>query len=78
MQPNPTKGAIQLVLEPERTATYQLFIQNALGQTVSQRSLAIHSGLNTIDLNMNDYAAGIYWLVIDDGQQQVTKKVVKD
>ena len=75
--PNPTNAELNIQLENTTTAQYQLRLMNVLGETVQNQTVLLNQGSNFLQINLNDYQKGVYFLVIDNGESQQTVKVMK-
>lgn len=75
--PNPTSAELNIQLENTTTAQYQLRLMNVLGETVHNQTVLLNQGANFLQINLNDYQKGVYFLVIDNGESQQTVKVMK-
>tara|TARA_Y100000782_G_scaffold115484_1_gene159036 strand:- start:2978 stop:6289 length:3312 start_codon:yes stop_codon:yes gene_type:complete len=73
--PNPTSSSLTLQIDDyDSEATYKGLLMNAMGQVV--RSQTITTPTTVLDLS--DYPAGIYFLVINDGTQSQTVRISKN
>lgn len=77
--PNPTKDAYQFRLESTQAQNGQATLYNVLGEAVSQTTLNLTTGVNTIQQNTNAQAVGVYFLEIalEDGTR-FSSKIVKE
>ena len=76
--PNPASASFRVLLPVQRTATaVELTLTNALGQTVTQRSLRTAAGqaLDT-EVDVRGLATGVYALRLNVGGTLITRKVV--
>ncbi|OAB80177.1 M4 family metallopeptidase [Cochleicola gelatinilyticus] len=71
MYPNPASTYITIELLDNREATYEIF--NVLGQQVSNGMLD-----RTATINVNNLAAGLYLVKINDGQKDLIQRFVKN
>ena len=70
--PNPTDGLI--TLEFDKQKTYNVTITDMTGKVLLRQVIADQIG----QLDISSYATGIYMLIIDDGKQKTTIRVVKN
>ena len=63
-------------LSSEKPGTIQLKLNNILGKTIFSGSIQINNG-SDYQLNLMNLPDGIYFLVIEGNDEQVTKKLVK-
>lgn len=77
LAPNPAREQIQLSWQFEASEQLQLFIYDALGHLKGQKLLPNHPGLaNTYALTIQDWESGLYYLVLSDGLQLKTQKLI--
>ncbi|MEL6842345.1 MAG: T9SS type A sorting domain-containing protein, partial [Bacteroidota bacterium] len=74
--PNPAKDLVSLRFKQKEARTIQLKVMNAMGQAVLQTRFAGQIGENQYDLNISDLAVGAYFVVINDGYQTQTKRLL--
>lgn len=73
--PNPTNGFITIELEADSDNTQKLLVTDALGKSVLQKDIAPRTRSTNVDIT--SYQKGLYYVVVQDGDQRVVKKVVK-
>lgn len=74
--PNPSQGKFTLAYESENTGYYFIEISNTLGKVIKTESWQISNGKNRIELNLEDYGKGMYFISIIGQGGQVAKRVV--
>ena len=74
VSPNPNNGSFTLTLDTENNQATDIFVYDALGNTVYQAS-DVKSPINNIDISKE--AKGIYLVRVQKGNEQFLKKVVK-
>ena len=74
--PNPvsTHASIEFVTI-SKTVIIDIF--NQQGQLILQREIASDDGLNNLDLDMSNFARGIYFLNMNDGRTSIQQKFIK-
>jgi len=70
--PNPTMGAFTLEFDTEKT--YHLTITDMNGKVLSRQTVA--DRIN--QMNIHNFAVGVYLLIIDDGKRQTIMRIVKE
>ncbi len=70
--PNPVKDV--LFVKTKKPLRH-ISVRNVAGITVKE--LEAFSATNIYEINFTDLASGIYFIIFDDGQNQVIKKVIK-
>ena len=76
--PNPTseKAIISLISSTGEKANYSLF--DAQGKLIEEKILDIHSGINTLEINVNQLhlSKGVYFIKLVAKGKSITKKLV--
>ncbi len=73
--PNPTNGYVTIQLEVENDNAQHLFVTDALGRTILQKDIAPRATSTNVDIST--YQKGLYYVVVQAGDQRVVKKIVK-
>jgi hypothetical protein len=76
--PNPTRNNMTIELNALEAAEVELQVFNVLGQSLQRINLQVQVGLNRWELNMQDYASGMYILALKQGSWQQLQKIVKE
>jgi hypothetical protein len=74
--PDPLFSSATLSFNALKNAHYQLRISNLLGNIVSVKELQVNAGRNTALIERNSHAAGIYFMILSDGKNAMTRKFV--
>ena len=73
--PNPSTGIINLQFELEQTQDISIQVVNLLGdEVISQELSSVHDQL--IEINLQDLATGIYYLILQSEGEMLTKKLL--
>ena len=76
--PNPAneKATISLISNSNEKINYTLF--DALGKLIEERELNIITGINTLDINVNQLqlSKGVYFIKLISSGKQITKKLI--
>jgi len=75
--PNPGEGAVWVELENEWKGTLQVRLFNSLGQQVMNRVVSKDQALLREELDIRSLASGVYQLSLSNGQQLVSRTVVR-
>ena len=75
--PNPVTSTVQLLIGCKQDANATLKLVDVLGRTAFTQQTKLASGQNTLEINMETMAAGVYQLVIQTGSSQLGYKLVK-
>ncbi|MCH8318557.1 MAG: T9SS type A sorting domain-containing protein, partial [Bacteroidetes bacterium] len=74
--PNPASAKVYVELTGwGASATITLF--NVIGQVLSREDVSLNSGKNTVELDLNSYPKGLYFIRIDSEKFRETKRVSK-
>lgn len=70
--PNPASSTLNLVVNAPVKETVTLLLSDALGRSVKSRRKVVEAGANTVDVNLSDVKAGVYFIkVIADADGSV-------
>lgn len=76
--PNPFTQQTTIPFTLPNAAQVNFFIMDAMGHIVHRDQRFFQSGNQSITINMDDYAAGVYYYGIEvDGQRQMRKMILK-
>jgi Secretion system C-terminal sorting domain len=77
--PNPTTGKTTLTLNLKQDARATITVRNVLGQEVLRLPAnALHTGLNTVNLDLSAQGAGVYFYTVSSDKFTLTQRVVKN
>jgi len=77
VSPNPTTGVTNISLNLTQNTDVNVSLTNAMGQEVKAYTFNnVNAGENTLNLNISDYAEGVYFFNIKTNEGSVTKKVI--
>ena len=74
--PNPSSGDAVLEFQSELPFSSKLQLFNALGELKSEKELSLHQGENKIKLDLNGFAAGLYYVSIRYGNSGISRKLI--
>lgn len=74
--PNPTSGKLNIDVKFDRNSEYNVEISNVIGQVVFSKSGILNAGDNKINMNLNEFENGIYFLTFSVDSQKLTKKLI--
>ncbi len=74
--PNPAQDQVNLALETKLLQSISLEAFNALGQCIWQEEIQPLSKQHFHQLHTEDWEAGVYWIKIQQGNQQQTSSVI--
>ncbi len=73
--PNPTNGRFTIDISSSNKNVQSLLVSDALGRIIIQRD--IDSFTESIDMDISEYQKGIYYIVLQSGDERTLKKIVK-
>ncbi len=76
--PVPVVDNLEIVFSSNTDATASLTVYDAVGRLMMNKTVATNNGINNVDINVADFAAGVYFLNINQGDRVVTEKFVKE
>jgi PKD repeat protein len=68
LYPNPTTDNATLVVEASKTSQLSLTVVNMVGQVVGSQTINAYAGKNTVQVNTDNLAQGVYTLVLRDSK----------
>ncbi|MFZ4783923.1 MAG: fibronectin type III domain-containing protein [Flavobacteriales bacterium] len=75
--PNPTSEDVDVVFNASTDATVNIAIFDLMGREVYSTKMAAITGVNKTNIEMSTYAPGYYTLVILNGDERTTTRIVK-
>ena len=76
--PNPVDDILSLAVHMDKIADSRAVIYDELGRKVGQEhNQKLYFGANTIQLNIKDYKAGIYFVSLTIDNKSITKQIIK-
>jgi PKD repeat protein len=76
--PNPARDMVTLSINSAKQMNgCAVTLNNVLGQSAYNNNIDLTSGTNKLDINVSGLAAGIYFITIQNGKDEVTAKFVK-
>lgn len=78
LYPNPARESVNLRYTTPTAGTTNLRVVDLTGRILSQQTVSAGAGLNQFTLDLNNYAEGIYFLQVQQGEvTNMTKLVIK-
>lgn len=75
--PNPVANLTTISMDNDWQGTFQLRMVNALGQEVMSRTITKTAALDQWQMDVSDFAVGIYQVLISDGERMMVEKFSK-
>ena len=76
--PVPTSKLLNIDFETVEDQQVQISLTDMLGKVITTRPVGAVAGMNTANLDMSNLASGIYFVTVNNGQDKITKRVVKN
>jgi hypothetical protein len=77
IMPNPTNGLINLVVETKEKVEVGVIVTNIVGELMFNNVYQVSSGLNKYPIDLSSYSQGIYFVRINQGDDYIIKKIIK-
>jgi hypothetical protein len=75
--PNPTVENLTLMLNAEESKDLMVNIYNQNGQSVLSENIVTQNGENRFNFEVANYATGVYFVEVTDGQFRTAKRFLK-
>jgi len=75
--PNPTSNLLNINVGIQQTSDWKLSINNTVGQTILNRDVHLTSGKNTLAVDVSSYAAGVYFISLQNGDALEMRRFIK-
>jgi hypothetical protein len=75
--PNPTPSVVALRLESKINKAVKIQVVDLVGRTILSEKWGISVGTNNCSIDLTDFSKGVYMVQIVEGQNVVSKKVIK-
>jgi hypothetical protein len=75
--PNPTRGLVSLVVESKEDVEVEIVITNVMGEFVFINSYKASSGVTKYPIDLTSYTQGLYFIRINQGNDYIIKKIIK-
>ena len=79
--PNPTSGALTVNLDCHgctMDAVFNVQLVDMYGKVIDVREMDQRRGENSVDFDLSNYSQGFYMVIVNAGDQRLTKKVMKN
>lgn len=75
--PNPSKNFINIDLNVDKKLDGNLLITNTLGQVVYTNNMKLNDGENHLKLDISSLNKGVYYLILETGNQRISRMITK-
>lgn len=76
--PVPVKNTLNMMVESQKSLVAEVTVKDVTGRVISNQTFTVQNGQNTVSVDVNSLSAGIYTVTVNNGNEQVTKKFVKE
>jgi len=76
--PVPTSTLLNVDFETTVDQQVEIALTDMLGKVITTRPINSVAGMNTATLEMGNLVNGVYFVTINNGQEKITKRVVKN
>jgi hypothetical protein len=73
--PNPAAGATNLAIDLTQNENLTVSVINSVGQVMYTSSHSMQAGLNTVSLNTENWANGVYFVNVSSTKGSVNQKL---
>jgi len=77
LYPNPTQEIINLHFIAQSTLPYSYIIYDINGRKLVDKNIGLVSGSYTEQVLLTKFASGVYFLVLENGKNRTSKKIIK-
>jgi hypothetical protein len=77
LYPNPTQDLINLHFIAQSTLPYSYIIYDINGRKVADKKIGLVSGSYTEQVSLTKFSSGVYFLVLENGKNRISKKIIK-
>ena len=77
IHPVPANNRVSVEFENAGSSRVQVQVVDLLGRLLHQETIATESGLNSYQLDVSQWANGVYFINLDNGLESRTKRMVK-
>jgi len=78
VSPNPAKDVLNIMLKSEYNSKGLINILDISGKLVVSNEIILEEGNNVLNLNLNSYNSGIYFIQITSGSNNYIQKFIKE
>lgn len=77
LYPNPTQNNATLIVSTSKSQTVNIIVTDLSGRAVINQTIDKTNGTNLVDLNIAELNNGVYLVLVIDGEQSLTQKLIK-
>ncbi len=78
VSPNPARTQTTVTFESAEAAAIQTVLTDITGKIVSMTGRNAVRGVNTIDVDLTEVPSGVYFLTLNNGVSNITRRIVKN
>ena len=76
LYPNPANNSTRLMLHMEKAGQTQVSIMNVTGASVQSQFVSLQAGMQSFDLDVSNLSSGLYQIVVQQGDQIQTSRLL--
>jgi len=76
--PNPALNKTNIYVNLQHAGNFTLKISNLVGNEMLKETIMGKKGFNTVNIDASQFAPGIYFYSVSDGENSITKRMVVD
>jgi len=78
IKPVPAVNFIDISFSSNNESDVSILISDLSGKVLNEEIISANPGLNNISIDLMNYSAGIYMLSVINGEDKLTKKLIKE
>lgn len=78
LSPNPTPDELHVSYMAEAGNEISMEVSTSEGKVLETRQVRVQKGQNKMSLNFGQYASGMYFFTLIDGNERIVRKVIKE
>ena len=75
--PNPVDDNMNVQIEITKNTNLNISVNSLLGKTIFSENKDLNEGIQTMNINLENLPSGIYFLNLSDGQEIISRKIMK-
>jgi len=73
----PILDNVELYISSEEDQNIDLQIFNSIGELMFEKQIDLKTSLNKVDLDLSDFASGVYVISLVEGENVISNKIIK-
>ena len=75
--PTPTDGKVTVQVQLPEPAILKISVTDIQGRHLRVAEMEVYKGLNDVEVDLSNFAAGTYFIKVDNGLQVLTERIMK-